>query len=818
MFKLKEIEKTNTRIFKPKLKKYISILSGKFIYKKVNIPMEIKEEEEEEIPKEKEKKDMEVDDIYRGPGSSFSAFIKLDEKERLGEKEKELLTFKRNRRKGRKILGDAKTVKKIQPSTAQQLFNILGKKEMIDEGAVRSAADEAKFGTKLSKEMIDFFISLGKARVSLKKLGIPGTLCRNPFHLFKSFVPYDITQIFTNDSNAINCYFWMLFGKNVAENGLKEYTQMCKESKIKSFSIVTDKTFLCNSVLSGYVQDYSKKISIICPRALNEQEIKDFAKSIEGKEVGSILATIANPSGDNVVYFLQYKELLVISPTEINVNNVLAETAKVKCVNSKNNLQAGLKEVKIDTSLGNYLNVHDIKPTDFSPSCLFISPAVASAKMFIDVELETNSVYFSLSQQMKSVKKLEELSIPENAIFWDNIDSAIQMFGFIRLIDKPNDDVEADLIYVITKYQEYRNNFSAWKHLYSNFEAIVLTFYDKITNKLTIDNITTLTPKVSKFISDYNNERTNSGPFDAISRIMGLLPGAKLMKNFVTTPLAIELIYAIARLIAILKDMKTSEGEYSISDLFKTIGLTCSNVLYDGSFAMIPKIRSKSAFIGGLMTDMSKVEYDKNIDYLVSTYKKSYVAGLKEEVKVEDLNNMDDLVKIVIENTIKAGDSEYLKENVEAITGKVMADSKLLGSLREDIKALLLNNTIDQIRANGTFIADDLFMGFLKTFNEMNKAIEDAGGNAEPEEIAAMVKIDEGAKKDKASINKFTKKLGELARKKMLFKVEEINIPKKKVKVRKKKLKKIVNKQGDKSKGVEENVKKVIGENIVVEA
>lgn len=812
--------KTSIKLYDPRTGKYIIKSSFRFTHKTVKLRLPVMEDDDMEIKeekdKEKEEKKEEKDELYKGLGSSFGAFINLDEEDKIGKKEKEILNYKRNRAKKskRSIVGMAKKVRKVEPSTAQKVFNLLSKKDEIDDNAVITAASEAKYPN-ITQENINFFVGLGKARANLRKFGIPGTICKNPFHLFKILYPYDTTQIFTNDSNAINAYYWLLFTMDIENKGLREYFDLCKDSVLKDFSVVTDKTFICDSVLSGYVQDSSKKVSLICPKPLSQKEIEEFATAIENKTPGSLLANITNPSGGSVI-FMQYKQVLIISPEKINAKNALLETANVKCVNSKNNLQSGLKDVKIDTNLGSYLNIHDIKTTDFSPSCLFISPPIKSPKMFINVELETNNVYDSIIKQLDEINELKSLKLPESCIFWDNIDSIVQMLSFIRLINKPKKDVDDEMLFVITKYLEYKNDISAWKRIYSSFETIVLSFYDKITNKLTIDSITALEAKVGKFISDFNNAKSNSGAYSSIIKLIKFLPGTKLMVNFIETNLSIELIYAIARLIAMLRIVE-GDVKFPISDLFKTIGLTCANVLFDGSIPMIPKIRAKSAFLGGLMTDMTQKEYNTNIEYLVNSYKKNYVAGLKKDeggVNVDDINQIDELVKSVVRNTINSSDSDYLQNNVEAIITKIMSDPDLFSRLRENIMEMKKLNSDKDIAVSGDFNKDETFMTYLSTLVDVSNAMQKAKADDDIDDVANVVKaVPENKEEKSARIKKF-KTILKPPKKKVLFKVTRYDKKKNAVKIKRDKLKKVIKKniEDDKQAEAEKNFNIIIND------
>ena len=765
--------------------------------------MKIEDEmNDEEIKMGKEKvikgiEEEKMEKLLKGiPGIGESAFNIIDvrEDEKPTEEEKQIIGYKRSRaKKGRKSIDSVRRKKaKLDMSSAQLVFNKLSNKAIIDEPAVREAAKDANYPN-LTQDNVDFFISLGKARANLRKYGIPAMLCKVPFHIFTYTNFYIGTQIFTNDYNAWYCYYWAQFSKSVAEGGLKDFAELCIFSKVKEFSIVTDKTFRCKTVQSGYVQDYSKDLSIICPRPMQEKEMNEFAEKVEKRQDGAIGLNITSPAGKSK-FFMQLGSVMVIGSGKTKPLDAIAEAKNIQCVNSKNNLQSALKDVKLDENMGSYLNAHDLKITEFSPSCLFITPYVSNPKMFVRVDLETNTVYNYLAKNLNSVKELKLLPLPENAIFWDNIDSAIQMFAFLKLVNKPNKDVENDLLYLVTKSQEIKANIIAWKRLYSIFETVVLSFYDKVSNKLAIDAITSLQAKVNKFITDYNSEKTNVSGYTGMLKIVQILPGVTMMRNFVTTNLAIDFMYAVSRLISILNSVKLDSKDHQLSDLFKTIGLTCFNILFGGSVPMIPRIRSKAAFIGGLMMDMSKAVYQDNINYLVNSYKQNYVASLKpgEAVKI-DVNELDDLMKQVARNTINGGDSDYLKANVETIVTNIMSKENLLKSLRDNITTLLEKNTKDDIRSKADFTGDEQFMSYLKTVNDLGKAAVDAGDDAEIDDIVISIGVPPPNPEEKAAKKLlFSKRLVPRDPNKPIFKVTKVRKKKGSVNIKKGKVKKML--------------------------
>lgn len=707
--------------------------------------------------KEKEKPEMDIDDkddetekaaddglpeVVMPLDINNSGFnlINLDEGDLLPKDQKLLLGQKKKRVKKLKKLreGSAK-VKVKQITDVQKLFNALSKKQSFTDDDVRAAARDINF--KIDQSNINFFVTLGQVRSNLRKFGIPGSLCKNPFHIFFKFQFYAETYIVTNDINAWNAYYWFFFTKSTNEGGLADYSLLAKNSEIKEFSFVTDKSFQCKGLKSGYVQDYTKTATLIASKGLSPEEVGLYKNNIEKKSDGAIALRVVDITGSKAYVLYQYKDVMIVADPTDNLENMLGATNNVKCVNTKNKLVTGLKEVKVDPNLGSYLNIHEFKTTGFSPSCIFLTPSLVNPLMFISVNLEMNDVYNAIAENINKFDELSKIPLPPNAIFWDNLDSAVQLFAFIKLVHNTQEVVSGQIAYITQRYHEYKSNITTWKRLYGLFESVVLSFYDRITNKITIDSIRTLSSKVERFIREYNDEKIQVNAYESMIRISQYLPNTIFMRNFVQKTVAIDLMYAIAKLISIINVGKLETKEYSASELFKAVGLSCHQVLFNGTVPMIPKIRSKCAFLGGLLYDTTDEKFKKNINYLIDSYKKSAASNLRLQAGGGNLdaNDIDELVKGAIKNTINKSNSDVLKDNTDAIIGKVMMESDLLRSLRSNIQDLYLTNNRDEILANADFAEDDAFMALLKTFNDIVENVDEK--QIEPEKILQTVEI-----------------------------------------------------------------------------
>ena len=733
-------------------------------------------EDEEEMNLNKKEKDKDMDEMIEEEKldadeyDNFKGFGGIDIKEEnLGEKEKALLTYKRKREKrSKKMPKDSSKVKKTRKirSLPQQLFDLISKRDVITQEIIAAAAEKLNY--ELTPEHVTFFKTLGEAKARLRKYGVPGALCKNPFHIFIKTPFYKQTSVITSDINVWNCFYWYMTALNKEKGGILEYRKMCYSSSVKEFSFVTDKIFQCTNVQSGYVQDFAGKITLIAPGQLSEKDMENYVGALKSDPT-SIVSTIPKPSEKTVNYqFYQCKGVLIVSGSKENFNDLIKQTANLLIVNSKNKLEKGLKEIKIDSNQGSYINIHDLKPTDFSPACLFIEPAIVSPKMFVKVDLDTNSVFNYLTEEISGKKTLTAINMPPNSIFWDNIDSAIQLFAFFKVATNIDKLLSAEIFLLVDGYYKNREGFSAYKRLYSTFESIVLSFYDKITTKLSIDSIAAMKKKVDKFISDYVYQRNDNTALNDIRDVINKLPGVFMMKNFITTNVPIQLVRAIDKIISLLNSATLPDEKQSMAELFKTVGRMCSEVLFDGNIPMIPKIRSHTAFLGGLIAEVNKAQFDENIKYLVDSYNESFDDYKKKIGKggggpgsadvPEFLNNADNLMSKMMKNTINELDSEYVRKNADTIIERVKADSNLMNSLRESYGELMKVNKPEDMEKFGNFLENDIFTGYLKTIDSMANVAVDNGGGIPVDIILSTMKVKPGAKQRKRMV--FKKRLG----------------------------------------------------------
>ena len=696
--------------------------------------------------------------------------MNLNEIIELQEEQRELLQNKR-KRKEKKLkrlpLQISKTKnRRIEPSVFQKIFNDISKMEVLSENGIIETA--RKLNYQLDKQNVNFFMEIGKAKVSIKKYGLPGNICKHPFHVF-AFLPfYDTCSIFTNDKVVWNFYYSQIFTDRWKVNLLR-FADLYKDSKVLDFSIISDSVFSCTKMFSGYVQDYLKTVTVISDRPItNDNEKRSIIADLDsGKD--AIIIPYTTPTGGKF-RFIQYKSMIMCASIEQKFETLLNGASKIKCINSKNKLSDGLKPIKVNEKIGTYFNLHDAKVTDFIPSCLFFEPAVKNVKFFVNAILDTNTVYNEIEKNVIKYKTLMELPLPDNAVFWDNISSYVQLIALykVTLGDALSPILSKYISDTVEIYYKYKDIFSAWKRVYKQFESITLSFYDSVTSRLTIDGILRLQTKVTEFLGNYTYLKNDNSIYEPIRKFFAQIPGIKMINNFLITNIPYELATSISKLIIILRTGKKNDDDktMTIENMFRTIGILCTKVMFNGDYPIIPKVRSQASFLGNIKGELTDENVKNNIQYLVSSFVKKLKEidyNMEKEMFVNvNIGTMYDIIDRMIENSAKKLNNAYLTANLVDFKNKVKTDKTLFESLFNDVKDLLKLEDQETIMAYGDFLENSLFNSFIKAFGQLGEVMYNGVDKVDFKKILESINIKPKAKRLKLRKIRKKKQLADL--------------------------------------------------------
>ena len=690
-----------------------------------------------------EEKEEEMD--LKRPADDFDVtfnIINLEEDDKIKADAKKLLAGKRKRDKIPLQVFRKKERKKVSESLFQKIFNDIMKKNTISRESIVAVAEDSR--VKLDPEGVEFFYELSRAKASMKKFGLPSDICKNKFHVYAQLDFYESTGVVTDDKIVWNAYYATYMSNS-------EQKAMYKFSELYDFSIVSDTIFVCNDIKIGYCQDYYKHTAVINNSRINENEAGIIKKDIAEKKPGVlVLNNLAMPN-DAKYNFYQYYSLIMVG--KVGIDDMLKMATTLKFVNSKNDLSKGLKSIKVGNS-GMYLNLLESKFTDFSPSCLFTEPVIPSVRMFVRGALDTNNVYnVMLGEKLTTTL---DIPLPSNAVFWDNISSFIQLISLYKILDKTEKTFSDQVVKLVEIYYNNKEIINAWKRVYKEFETMVIRFYESISTKLTIDGVTKLEAKVFNFLTNYIYLKNDERNLTQVRILLGNIPRVSLMTNFVSTNIPYELGMAISKLIVTLKSGKALK-DVKIDDMFRTLGLLSTKVLYGGTYQCIPKIRSKASFLGGAVGDMNNETFKKNVSYLVDEFKK----GLEKKGKSEEkkmfgggAKKMGQIIDALIRNSEKKLNDSFVNSNAERLNEKIKADKTLYESLIDDVENMFENGEEEaDILSYGDFLDNDLFNSFIVAAGKLWNTASQVVKNPNVNEVIGALSVTPGATKGKNDVD-----------------------------------------------------------------
>ena len=670
--------------------------------------------------------------------------IDINLEEELGEKEKELISKKRKRKEGKKAplqLFSKKQKSKVELSVFQKILDELMKKPTITKEIVEEVADQQRI--KLDDDNKKFFMEMGNARASIKKYGLPGDICKNKFHVFEAIDFYKSCNVITDDRIVWTCFYSLYISQQANKD-------LYKFSTLEDFSVVSDKVFDFTLMKSGYIQDYYADSALINNTDVDPLKINQLKGILSDKKQSLIMENLTFPNGEKYNFYEKNELILAGKGT---LDELLEETKKMKFFNSKNKLALGLKDIKMKEKIGSYLNIVENKFVDFSPACLFIKPEIKNFRMFVRGHLNTNSIYDFMKNNASKLTQTLEIPLPSNAVFWDNINSFIQLIAMFNFIEKPRGGgISKVIVTVINKYQNAKEAFSAWKKIYKDFESIATHFYDIISTRLTIDNVTRLESKCTVFISNYIYMKNEERGLTDVRFVIGNIPRVGLMQNFINTNVPYELVTMIARLIVILKAGKADQKNINVASLFRTIGFLCSKVFFGGDYACIPKVRSFAAFLGNARGELDNETFTNNIAYLVDSFRNNLKKeGESAEKKafdgVKGAKKINEIFDLILRNSEKKLNDSFFTENFERLKEKIKSDRTLYDSLLDDINGFLENEDEEDIKNYADFLSNDLFNSFINSARSLWNTISVATDKPNVNEVIGSINIANDAKK-----------------------------------------------------------------------
>lgn len=237
----------------------------------------------------------------------------------------------------------------------------------------------------------------------------------------------------------------------------------------------------------------------------------------------------------------------------------------------------------------------------------------------------------------------------------------------------------------------------------------------------------------SMFLANYDLLKNHSS-FEIIKPIFITIKCCNMMQNFALRSPAKEVVIAINKIIQVFQSGKTTELEkegLDIETAVRSTAIMCLECLYNGLWPMIPKIRSRAAFLGNVAGQ--KIN-DKNIRENISR-----IFNLFEQKRVEfsqrkfdfmkEKAHLDSLLDQALDNTLKVYNNNLPPLLRDAIKKKVLGDKITYNSMLEDIITFKTSPDFEgdnDILANANFIDNPDVMGFILKAIKANELVREA--------------------------------------------------------------------------------------------
>lgn len=678
-------------------------------------------------PKQEKIEDVIMDYIGEdNPNLKENPFLQINVKEALsGSGSNDALLYKGKKKIKEKksrtrieLIGKkrAKPEKSMEQKILDKISKIKGDYNEVD---VMSVAKES--GLQIPRNKAKLLFNLSTARTFVHKVGIPSELCKKKFKFYINAILFKRIQGLTDDKNVWDTFIGYQFNVNSEIKG-KPYEKLLSYSlKINKFSFVTDELFETKNIVSGYCQDRDPDSCIVYNPTVTPDSEK-LKTALKKENSDNIIAGKVNE--DDISYVFNSKNYIICYDSKEKVDDIvkLIVDKKPTCITSKNKMSVGIKALK-ERETASYINIHDMQVTDFTPSFIFF-PVLTKYRCYIECEIDTNSFYENFPRKVKSIN---EVVLPPNCVNLNNLGSFIELLALVRLCESDiSNELAAQIDDIFDVYHKNKNIFNAWGRIYKDFENIILSFYDMCSSRISYDGMRKLRDKINDFMSNYNIMKSPLNEYDDVIKLVSYLQKTmEMTRIFMTTAAPINAVDAIRRIVLIVTEGKIVKN-MNIDTLFRTAGIVCLECMANGSWAMIPAIRSKSAFLGSVSAG-GNINKENLIQQMIELYnifnEKFNVKKAKKDEVQNVIKMIDDIIEYVILNTGRKFMGGVFRDQLDLVKSLLMKNPTAYNSMREDVTSWIFSPGFDEntAKAELTFLNDPNVVALLTAvYNVLN--------------------------------------------------------------------------------------------------
>lgn len=272
-------------------------------------------------------------------------------------------------------------------------------------------------------------------------------------------------------------------------------------SALLNVTIVSENFSVTEDTTKGLIQDYDGTFSLICSQETQNSELLD-----------NIITNKPNLSTFNLngsIYeYYGNEDACIIQMPGLDVATVRDKVANMKFVHNENSIfVGGEKKVTADGKM-KFIS-KKVFPESFCPS-FWASPEPIQCDFLFEFALDYNVLFQYLED-----RKGEELIVPPNICYWDNIKYFFDFLGVFYLTARDLSDSKSTAVgNYITSFKTIRDFCTAWKSQALNMQRVFQDFINAFLNNSSFSRFTFLYEKaltVNKSITELmkKNEYSN---------------------------------------------------------------------------------------------------------------------------------------------------------------------------------------------------------------------------------------------------------------------------------------------------------------------
>lgn len=571
-------------------------------------------------------------------------FLILNKMKKVIKKNKPKSFFEQIKMLNKKTKRDTKDAKPKTEAEQNELTRVANELRKRDNLSLEDIKDALKNNTKLKATDAKIIDTILKCKMKEDKILLKDDTFAKQLSFY--IVGKDIkTKYLTNDYLYLN----MIASRFVFpdQDSNVSLPLLLQGAILQNVTIVSQNFNVTTDTTKGLIQDYDGTFSLICSRETQSSDLID--------EIVTNKPSAGTFDLNGSIYeYYGNEEACIIQVPGLGAQEVLEKVKNMKFVHNENSVFVnGEKKVTADGKM-KFIS-KKVFPESFCPS-FWASPEPISCDFLFEFSLDYNVLFEYLEKH-----KADELIIPPNICYWDNIKYFFDFLGVFYLTARDIPFAQATNIgNHVTAFKSIRDFCTAWKSQALNVQRVFQDFLNAFLNNSSFSRFTFL---YEKAITVYKSitELMKKQEFNNFCNIL------KKFKTFFYINNQLErikdVVVVLGGVIACLK--KYCEGSSNPDTLWREIASVANKILLylpnntEERDALFPFICSEGGF-------NDNVSSNKENATLLSVRR-----NMRKKIKEKEQNAL--IVKSISDasSTVNKEMKKYLQDHIRNNAGNI---------------------------------------------------------------------------------------------------------------------------------------------------